>query len=188
LLKRIVAAAIIILIAFAFVQWGMDAIYAYEWEKTAPERTSLVTDIQNTRKIINQPVVIDKDLSQKLTELNTQIERETVKFPDSVSITDEVDDLLHLAQDTGIQIIPLRNGEWVQAREPGYMTYQIQLLVVGNIDDVVSFVDQVESTMLYSINIENMEMKWTGTGQEDETALETDTVEGYITVTVYKRT
>ena len=188
MIKRIVTAAIIILIAFAFVQWGMDYIYAYEWEKTAPERALLVNDIQNTRKIINQPVVIDKELSQKLTELKAQIERETIKFPDSVSITDEVDDLLHLAQDTGIQIIPLHNGEWFDAREKGYMTYQIQLIVEGKVDDVVSFVDQVERTMLYSINIETMEMKWIDPDEEDETAQETDTVEGYVTVTVYKRT
>ena len=199
--KRILAAAIIILIAFVYVQWGMDYIYAYEWGKTAPDRESLVNEIENTKKIVNQPVNFDPTLSQKLVELQGQVGLEKEKFPADIYITDVVDELLHLAQDAGIQIIPLRNGEWSKASEKGYEKYQIQLIVAGDIDDITGFVDQVESRMLYSINVESLEMSGDSIGIEgaaavaDNTTVEDtgdDTIvpgaaEGYVTVTVYRR-
>jgi Tfp pilus assembly protein PilO len=188
LYKRVLAAVIIILVAFAYVQWGMDYIYAYEWDKTAPVRESLANEIENTRKIIDKSVTVDENLAQKLSELNTQVDREKNKFPDSVYVTDVVDQLLHLADDTGIQIIPLRNGEWAETRLPGYMRYQIQLLVNGDVDDIVSFVDQAERTLLYSINIEYVELKWGNTDQSDNATMEASAVQGYVTVTVMKRT
>jgi Tfp pilus assembly protein PilO len=184
--KRILAAAIIILIAFAYVQWGMDYIYAYEWDKTAPDRASLVNDIANTRKIIGQPVDFDETLTQKLADLQDRVARETEKFPQSVDITDVVNSLLQLAQDTGIEIIPLRNGDWSKSREQGYAVYQIQLIVAGDIDDIVTFVDNVEDNMLYSINIEALDVKGESIGSAGGTA-GANAVEGFITITVYKR-
>jgi Tfp pilus assembly protein PilO len=187
LFKRILAATIIILIAFAYVQWGMDYIYAYEWDKTAPDRESLNNEIQNTVKIIGQPEVFDDGLSQKLADLKSQIDRERNKFPDSVSITDVVNDLLYLAKDTGIQIIPLRNGDWSNAPEKGYQEYQIQLSVEGDIDAIVSFVNQAETTMLYSISIETMDVSWQAADPDTGDTVESDSVKGNITVTIYKR-
>jgi Tfp pilus assembly protein PilO len=186
LFKRILAAAIIIFIAFAYVQWGMDYIYAYEWDKTAEVRDSLANQIQNTKKIIDQPVVFDESLTQKLGDLKSQIDLEKSKFPNSVYITDVVNDLLHLAVDTGIEIIPLHNGDWANAPKKGYQMYQIQLLVQGDIDNILNFVDQVERTMLYSINIEDLSVKGKAIGPDDSTAAESQSVQGYITVTVYK--
>jgi len=199
--KRILAAAIIILIAFAYVQWGMDYIYGYEWGKTAPDRESLVQEIANTKKIVNQPFTLDATLSQKLTQLQGQINLEKEKFPADIYVTDVVDSLLHLAQDNGIMIIPLRNGDWTKASEKGYEKYQIQLMIAGDIDDITSFVNQVESRMLYSINIENLEMNGEslapgGVAAVGDNVTEADTgdetvvpgaVEGNITVTVYRR-
>jgi Tfp pilus assembly protein PilO len=184
-LKRIIAAAIIILIAFAYVQWGMDYIYAYEWDKSAEVRDSLANEIHNTRKIIDQPVVFDDSLSQKLADLQSQVAREKSKFPESVYITDVVNDLLHLAEDTGIHIIPLRNGDWSVAQQKGYEMYRIQLMVEGGIDSIMNFVDQVESNMLYSINIETLSIKGEAIGPDDPAA--DASVEGYITITVYKK-
>jgi Tfp pilus assembly protein PilO len=181
--KRILAAAIIIIIAFVYVQWGMDYIYAYEWDKTAPDREALTNDIQNTQKILNQPLTIDATLAQQLVDLQAQVAEETEKFPDEVDITGVVDDLLHLAQVAGIDIIPLQNGDWSASREQAYAGYHIQLLITGNIDNIVSFVNQVEDTMLNSINIESMELK----GDEIGPGGTDDPVQGYITVTVYKR-
>jgi Tfp pilus assembly protein PilO len=184
--KRIVAAAIIILIAFVYVQWGMDYIYAYEWEKTAPDRESLVNEIENIKKIVTRPFTFDDTLAQRLAELESQIETEKEKFPEDIYITDVVDELLHLAEDTGIGIIPLRNGEWTKAREKNYEKYQIQLLLTGDIDDIVEFVDQVEAKMLHSINVENLEVRGDSIGPAGG-VLEAGSVEGYVTITVFKR-
>jgi Tfp pilus assembly protein PilO len=198
--KRILAAAIIILIAFAYVQWGMDYIYAYEWGKTAPDRESLVNEIENTKKIVNQPVNSDPTLSQKLVELQGQVNLEKEKFPADIYVTDVVDELLHLAQDAGIGIIPLRNGDWSKAKEKGYEQYEIQLIVAGDIDDITGFVDQVESRMLYSINVESLEMSGESIVANAAAVADNTTVpdtgddivvpgavEGYVTVTVYRR-
>lgn len=186
--KRILAAAIIIIIAFAYVQWGMDYIYAYEWDKTAPDRLSLVTDVTNLKKITNKTVTVDETLAQKLVDLQGQVDKETELFPamDTVDITAAVDDLLHLAQDTGIGIIPLRNGDWSNSYEPGYQMYQIQLLISGDVDDIMNFVDKVEDTMLYSVTIGDLEMrgKSIGSAASDNG---TGDVDGYITITVYAR-
>ena len=103
-----------------------------------------------------------------------------------MDITAVVDDLLHIAQATGIVIIPLRNGEWSNAREQGYQMYQIQLLISSNVDDVARFVDKVEATMLYSIKIDSLDM----TGKSIGAAASvngTGAVDGYITVAVYAR-
>jgi Tfp pilus assembly protein PilO len=184
--KRILAAAIIIIIAFAYVQWGMHYIYAYEWDKTAPGRDQLTTAIQNTRKIVEQPVNIDDGLSRRLIDLQNLVNLEQDKFPADVDITDVVDSLLHLAQDTGIEIVPLRNGEWTDAREKGYLMYQIQLLITGDADSVANFIDEVESKLLYSLNIDKMEMKGNSIGPAGE-GEDTYAVDGYITVTIYRR-
>jgi Tfp pilus assembly protein PilO len=184
--KRILAAAIIILIAFAYVQWGMDYIYAYQWDKTAPDRESLANEIQNTRKIVDQPVTLDETLAQTLAELQDRVARETEKFPQSVDVTDVVNNLLHLAQDNHIEIIPLRNGDWSKSREKGYEMYQMQLIVTGDIDDIVTFVDNIEGNMLYSINIEGLNIRGESIGPAGGTP-EADAVEGNVTVTIFKR-
>jgi Tfp pilus assembly protein PilO len=198
--KRIFAAAIIILVAFAYVQWGMDYIYAYEWGKTAPDRETLVNEIANTRKIVNQPFTLDPALSQKVAELQAQVDREKALFPADVYITDVVDELLHLAHDAGIAIIPLRNGDWTKASLKGYEKYQIQIIVAGDIDDITGFVDRVEDTMLYSVNVVDLEIggesmapgvvavaeNITEEGAGEITVVP-GAVEGSVTVTVYKR-
>jgi len=184
--KRILAAAIIILIAFAYVQWGMDYIYAYEWDKTAPDRQSLVNDVANMKKIVSKPVTVDETLVLKAAELQAQVDSERELFPASVDITDVIDQLLHLAEDTGIGIIPLRNGEWTDAREDGYQEYQTQLIITGDIDDIVSFVNKVEGTMLHSVKVERMEMSGDSIGPV-VSVNGTGAVDGNITITVYAR-
>jgi Tfp pilus assembly protein PilO len=184
--KRILAATIIILIAFAYVQWGMDYIYAYQWDKSAPDRASLVKEIENNRKVIDQPVSFDDTLAPRLAELQDQVARETEKFPAAVDVTDVVDELLHLALDSDIDIIPLRNGEWSNALQEGYEMHQVQLIVAGDIDDILAFVDHVEANLLYSVKVENLTIKGESIGPAGGSA-EEDAVEGHITVTVYKR-
>ncbi len=185
--KRLLAAVIIILIAFAYVQWGMDYIYAYEWEKTAPDRESLLSELENTQKILSLPFTFDGTLTQQLAELETQVELEKDKFPEDVYITGTVDELLHLAEDAGIGIIPLHNGEWSKTQEKDYEVHLIQLLITGDIDDVIGFVDEVEGKMLQSIKVENLELRGDAIGP-GEGALGIDAVEGYVTVAIYKRT
>jgi Tfp pilus assembly protein PilO len=184
--KRILAATIIILIAVAYVQWGMDYIYAYEWDKTAPDRQSLVNDVANMKKIVSKPVTVDETLVQKAAALQAQVKSETELFPASVDITGVVDQLLHLAKDTGIGIIPLRNGEWTDSREDGYQEYQIQLLITGDIDDIVSFVNKVEGTMLNSLRIDSLDMSGDSI-LPAATDNGTGAVDGNITITVYAR-
>ncbi len=185
--KRILAAAIIILIAFVYVEWGMDYIYAYEWDKTAPDRQSLVTDVTNMRKVVNKPVTVDETLAQKAVELQMQVDKETALFPATVDITGVVNDLLVLARDSGIVIIPLRNGEWSNTPENAYQMYQTQLIVSGDIDHILSFIDKVEGTMLYSIKVDSLDVtgKSIGSAASDNGS---GNVEGYITITVYART
>jgi Tfp pilus assembly protein PilO len=184
--KRILAAVIIILIAFMYVQWGMDYIYAYEWDKTSPDRQSLVNDVANMKKIISKPVTIDETLVQKAADLQAQVDRETELIPASVDITDVIDQLLHLAKDTGISIIPLRDGEWTDAREDGYQQYQIQLIITGDIDDIVSFVNKVEGTMLNSLRIDSLDVRGDSI-LPVASANGTGTVDGNIIITVYAR-
>jgi hypothetical protein len=186
--KRILAAVIIIIIAFAYVQWGMDYIYAYEWDKTAPDRQSLVNDVTNLRKVVNKPVTIDQSLVQKAVELQAKVEKEAALFPasENVDITAVVNNLLHLAQDAGIVIIPLRNGEWSKAKEPAYQEYLIQLIITGDADDIMSFVDKVEDTMLYSIKIDSLDMG--GDAITSGPSFNgTNAVKGYVTVAIYAR-
>jgi Tfp pilus assembly protein PilO len=186
--KRILAAVIIIIVAFAYVQWGMDYIYAYAWEKTAPDRQSLVNDVTNMKRIVNQPVTVDQSLVQQAAELQAKIEKEAALFPvsENVDITTIVDTLLHLAQDSNIAIIPLRNGEWSKASQPNYQKYPIQLIIAGDTNDIMSFVDKVEDTMLHSIKIDSLDL-----GGDAITAGPsfngTNAVEGYITVSIYGR-
>ena len=186
--KRILAAVIIIIIAFAYVQWGMDYIYAYEWDKTAPDRQSLVTDVANMKKIVSKPVTVDEKLAAQAADLQLQVEKETALFPvsENVDITAVVNDLLHIAQATGIVIIPLRNGEWSVAREPDYQMYQIQLLISGSADNIITFVDKVEDTMLYSIKIDSLDMSWKSVGAASSDN-GTAPLDGYITVAIYGR-
>lgn len=181
--KRIVVLVTIIALLGIYVFWGMDYIYALAWDKSAPERDTLVNELENTKKRLSKRIVVDENLPQEVEQARQELEAEMEKVPVTVDIPGLIDEMLQLADEIGIEIIPLRTSSWSGIARAGYEGYQIQILVAGDASAITNYVDRLEASGPFSLITSDLQLQGEAIGRIGQTW----EVQGSLTVSIYRR-
>ena len=181
--KRFALIGIFIALISAYIFWGTDFIYSLAWNQSSPERANLTKELENAKKKLDDRIVVDESLRQKLAEARDELEAETEIIPKSIEIEELIHDMLSLADENGIYIVPLRTTTWTEAFVGGYSRYQIQIQVGGNADDIMDFITGLESGEIYPVITANLQLNGEAIGPAGQPA----SVNGVLIVSVYTR-
>jgi Tfp pilus assembly protein PilO len=181
--KRLAITGTFVALLSAYIFWGTDFIYSLAWSQSSPERANLTEELENAKKKLDYRIVVDESLAQKLTEARDALKAETEIIPKSIEIEELIHDMLSLADENRINIVPLRTTTWTDALIGGYSRYQIQLQVGGNADDIMDFITGLESGDIYPVVTANLQLNGEAIGHDGQSAA----VEGVLIVSVYTR-
>lgn len=180
--KRIIIAGAIVVFIGAFLFWGTGFIYDMAWARSTPERETLVNEIENTQRILDSRAEIDNTLQYQLEELQSQLDYELTELPDNIYIPGLIDEMLSLAEGTGISIVPLRTTDWTKT-EGGYQVYQIQVLVEGEVDSITDYITRLEHGGVSSIVTTSLQLNGDSIGDTEQPS----EAKGTLIVAVYGR-
>ena len=181
--KRFVIIGAFIALLCAYIFWGTDFIYSLAWNQSSPERTILTKELENAKKKMDDRIAVDESLAQKIARASEELKAETETIPKSIQIEELIHDILSLADENEVNVVPLRTTTWNDALIGGYSRYQIQLQIGGNADDIMDFIMGLESGEIYPVVAANLQLSGEAIGHAGQSA----PVDGVLIVSVYTR-
>lgn len=181
--KRFAIIGAFIALLSAYIFWGTDLIYSLAWSQSSLERASLTEELENAKEKLDDRIVVDESLAQKLAEAREELKTETEIIPKSIEIEELIHDILSLADENEVNIVPLRTTTWTDDVIGGYSRYQIQLQIGGNADDIMDFITGLESGEIYPVIAANLQLNGEAIGHAGQSAA----ANGVLIVSVYTR-
>lgn len=181
--KKIGAAVAVVVLVGAFMYWGTGFIYDLTRGQSSEEREALITEIENNQKILESRTEIDYSLEQQVKDAEYELDLKLEEFPEDVDIPELVNEMLKLADENSITIIPLRTTSWAAAPRSGYQVYRFQIQVNGNVDDILSFITDVENSNVSSAVTTSLQLSSESIGDAGQSWAARST----LTVSVYRR-
>lgn len=141
---------IIILVVYAY--FGMDYL------KQRREHEALASQIADVSQTLSQMPEPPHDMEQRLADAQSELSAEQSVFPGDMNSTRIIDDILKLADDCGIKVLPLATRPWSieNTGEHSYRVFRLDAAVEGNLPQLVSFLSKLEDGEFKTIIVENL--------------------------------
>ncbi|OGO21878.1 MAG: hypothetical protein A2144_04805 [Chloroflexi bacterium RBG_16_50_9] len=156
----LVAAAVVLLVAYAFL--GMDYL------KHRQQYETLGNQIAKASQTLDRTPASPQDLALKLAAAEASLASVQDAVPKDLNSTQIINTVLKLADACQVKVIPLVTKPWsVENIGQAYHVFRLNIIVKGSFSQLTSFVNKLEDGEFKSIVIEDLDVIRAG-DQSDE--------------------
>jgi len=160
--SRLLIALLVIILLVVYTYFGTDYMkQRREHEVLAAQ----ITEVTGTIAEIPEPAL---DLGEQLAAVQASLAAEQAKFPSKLNSTRVINAILSIADDCQVKAIPLVSEPWLTENigEHDYRVFRLNVAVEGSLQQLLSFVSQLENGELKTLIIEDVSV--TGAGEQPE--------------------
>jgi hypothetical protein len=169
---------------------GVYYVFGTAYLKQKANNVALASQIAAADQQLAQIPPASADQPQRLAAANAGLQAELILFPAQLNSTRLVNDILKLAETTGVKAVPLVTQPWtlVSENQTDYPVFRLNIDVKGTYGQVADFINRLENGEPPTLVIETLTMDIAVETRPDETG-ETDTimVDAILNVAVYIR-
>jgi hypothetical protein len=177
----------ILVIALLAVYYLLGTDYLKQQRNNA----SLASQITVEKDILAQIPPLPDDLETRLNEAQTGLENARNVFPETLNSTRIIDDILRLADDVGVNTIPLVTQPWTTEAVEGvsYSILRLNLTVSGTFEKIADYLNRLETgemdtLVMEHVTVNSLETPFGGTVTENDVP---PTVDAVFEVAVYSQ-
>ena len=157
--------------------------------KQRSENEALTSQLADTKQALKQIPEPPADLKQRLAAANSRLDAARKYFPDMMSSTRIINNILRLAEESEVKAIPIVTQAWTT--EPlnadSYSVFRIHIAVTGTFTQLVGFVDKLENGELKTLVMENIRVTRAAEEPRGDSPEGTTAVNADLNVAIYTR-
>ena len=150
--SKLLITILIITLLVVYYLLGMDYMKQRQEHEAL---TSQITDVTQTLGQIPRP---PQDLEQRLAAVQARLAAEQRALPGRINSTQVINTILKLADDCGVEAIPLITQPWSMETigEHGYYVLRLNVEVEGSFAKLVTFVSKLENGEYKTLIVEDL--------------------------------
>jgi len=147
--------AIILIGVVLLVVYG---VLAMDFMKQGPEQERLLSEIEEVDQSREALPESSTDFAERLAVVQAALVAENEMIPSEIDSSDVIDNILSLAQETGVKAIPLSTQPWREEHigENTYRVFRISVEIEGLFSQVREYVNRLESGELSTLIVERL--------------------------------
>lgn len=163
----------LVITALIAISLVVCAYFGMDYRQEGKEHEALAFQIAEASQILAELPELPQDLEQQLAMAEVHLDTEQSAFPSRINSTAVINSILELADDCGVEAIPLVTQPWSieKVGEHDYHALRLNVAVEGSLSHLLTFVGKLENGEFKTLIVEVLSVTRDTEQPEEETIL-----------------